>query len=80
MFLSIHTRENIQDIIKRISINQEITFQERIFVENHTKNSSSILAWLKRSIIQRRHGERNQENICGIIQSLALDGLEPENH
>ena len=23
---------------------------------------------------------QNQENICGIIQSLALDGLETENH
>tara|TARA_B100001287_G_C22175763_1_gene296812 strand:+ start:266 stop:448 length:183 start_codon:yes stop_codon:yes gene_type:complete len=38
------------------------------------------LAWLKRAIIQRRHGEQNQENFCRIIQSLALNSLEPENH
>ena len=80
MFLSIQNREKIQDIIRRISINQEITFQERIFVENHAKNSSSILAWLKRAISLRRHDEQNQESINGIIQSLALDGLNYEDH
>mgnify|MGYP004325477529 CR=1 FL=1 len=47
MFLSIQTKEKIQDIIMKISINQKITFQGRIFVENHTKNNSSILSWLK---------------------------------
>jgi len=57
MLLIIHTREKIQDIIKRISINQEIAFQERIFVENQVKINSSILAWLKRAISQSRHGE-----------------------
>ena len=65
-FLSIHTREKIEDIIKRISLNKEITFQEKIFVENHAKNSSSILPWFKREISQRSHGERSQESISGI--------------
>ena len=79
MFLSIHTREKIQDIIRRISTNEEITLKERIFVENHAKNSSSISAWLKRAISLRRHGDQNKKNLNGLIQSLALDGLELEN-
>ena len=37
MFLSIHTREKVQDIVKRISIYQKITFQERIFVKPYQK-------------------------------------------
>ena len=45
--------------------------RERIFVENHAKNSSSIFELLK------RHGD--QESINGVIQFLALDGLEFEN-
>ena len=28
----------------------------------------------------RRHGDQNKKNFNGIIQSLALDGLELENH
>ena len=79
MFLSIQTRKKIQDIIRRISINEEVTLQERIFVENHAKNSSSIWSWLKKAISLRRHGNQNQESINGLIQSLALDGLELEN-
>tara|TARA_Y100001978_G_scaffold66650_1_gene59823 strand:- start:129 stop:437 length:309 start_codon:yes stop_codon:yes gene_type:complete len=79
MFLSTQTREKIQDIIKRISINEEITLQERIFVKNHAKNSSSISACLKMANSIRRHGDQNQKSINGLIQSLALDGLELEN-
>ena len=79
MFLSIQTREKIQEIIRRISVNEDITLQERIFVENHAKNSSSIWTWLKRASSIRRHGEQNQESINGLIQSLGLDGLDPEN-
>ena len=79
MFLSIQTREKIQEIIRRISINEEVTLQERIFVENHAKNSSAIWTWLKRASSLRRHGKQNQESINGLIQSLTLDGLEREN-
>ena len=76
MFLSIQTREKIQDIIRRISINRAETMQERIFIGNHSKNSSSILAKLKRAISLRRHILQNRENINGIIQSLALYKIE----
>tara|TARA_B100000212_G_scaffold28320_1_gene18695 strand:- start:176 stop:484 length:309 start_codon:yes stop_codon:yes gene_type:complete len=79
MFLSIQTREKIQDIIRRISIKEEITLQERIFVETYAKNSSTIMASLKRASSLRRHGNQNQKSINGLIQSLALDGLELEN-
>ena len=80
MFLSIHTRVKIQDIFRRISINQEITFQERILFENHPKKSSSIFVWLTRTIGLKSHCEQNQQRINEIIQSLALDGLDYENH
>ena len=80
MFLSIQTREKIKEIIRRISLNEKVTLNERIFVENHAKKSSSIWTWLKRANSIRRHGEQKQESINGLIQSLGLDGLEHENH
>tara|TARA_Y100000589_G_C27049381_1_gene586621 strand:- start:191 stop:499 length:309 start_codon:yes stop_codon:yes gene_type:complete len=80
MFVSIQTREKIQEIIKRIAINEEVTLQERIFIENYAKNSSSIWNWLKKAISLRRHGDQNREEINGLIQTLGLDGLEDENH
>ena len=44
MIVSIQAREKIQDIIRRISINEELNLKERIFAKNHAKNSSSIVA------------------------------------
>ena len=35
--------------------------------------------WLKKASSLRRHDHQNQESINGLIQSLALDGLELEN-
>ena len=79
MLLSFKTREKIQEIIRRISINEKVTLQERIFVESHAKNSSSIFRWLKQANSLKRHGEQNQESINGLIQALGLDGLDQEN-
>ena len=80
MFLSFQTIFRIQEIIERISINEEITLRERIFVEKHAKNNSSIYASLKKANSLRRHGKQNPETINGLIQSLGLDGLDSENH
>ena len=44
------------------------------------QKSYSISAKLRRAISLRRHGEQNQESINGIIQSLALYGLENDSH
>ena len=80
MFLSNQTRIKIQEIIKRISLNEEVTLQERIFVEKHAKNSSSVWTWIKRANSLRRHGKQNPESINGLIQSLGLEGLDRESH
>ena len=74
------TRLKIKEVLKRISLNEEVSLQERIYVENHAKHSSTIWKWLKEANSLRRHGKQPQEGINGLIQSLCLDGLENENH
>ena len=80
MFLSNQTRLKIQEIIKRISTDKEVSLNERIFVEKHAKQSSTVWTWLKKANSLRRHGKPNQESLNGLIQSLGIDGLENENH
>ena len=80
MFLSNQTRIKIQEIIKRISTDKEVSLNERIFVEKHAKQSSTVWTWLKKANSLRRYGKQDQESINGLIQSLGLDGLEIENH
>ena len=79
IFISIQTIEKFKILLGKSLFNEKITFQERIFVQNYAKNNSSIWAFLKRASSIRRHGEQNQESINGLIQSLGLDGLDPEN-
>ena len=80
MFLSNQKRLKIQEIIKRISLDKEVSLNERIFVEKHAKSSSTIWTWLKKANSLRRYGKQDQESINGLIQSLGLDGLDRENH
>ena len=43
MLLSNQKRLKIQDIIKRISLDKEVSLKERIYVEKYAKHSSQYL-------------------------------------
>ena len=80
MFLSNQMRLRIQEIIRKISLDKEVSLKERILVEKYAKHNSTIWNWLKKANNIRRYGKQNQESLNGLIQSLGLDGLESENH
>ena len=80
MLLSNQKRLKIKDIIKRISLNKEISLNERIYVEKYAQHSSTISLWLKKAKSIRRHGEQNQDGINSLLQSLGIDALDKENH
>ena len=80
MLLSNQKRLKIQEIVKRISLNKEISLQERIYVEKYAKHSSIISLWLKKANSIRRHGVQSEGSINGLIQSLGIEGLDGENH
>jgi len=70
----------IKEIIRKISLDEEISLKERIYVEEYAKNSSLISFWLKKANSIRRHGEQNAESINGLMQSLGIDSLNGEDH
>ena len=80
MLLSNQKRLKIQDIIRRISLNKEVSLKERIYIEKYAKQSSIISLWLKKATSIRRHGVQRKGGINGLIQSLGIDGLDRENH
>ena len=80
MFLTNKTRLKIKEIIKRISSNETVTLEERIYLEKLAKHNSTIWTWLKKANSLRRYGKQNSDGINGLIQNLGLDGLENENH
>ena len=80
MILSNKKRLKIQRIIKRISIGQEISLEERIYVEKQAKCNTTISLWLKQANSLRRHGLQKEDSINSLLQSLGIDGLDKENH
>ncbi|MDC3119204.1 hypothetical protein OA503_06045 [Prochlorococcus sp. AH-716-K03] len=80
MLLSNQKRLKIKEIIRRISLDKEVSLEERIYVEKYAKHCSSISIWLKKANSIRRHGVQNAVSINGLLQSLGIDGLDEENH
>ena len=80
MLLSNQKRLKIQEIIRRISLDKEVSLEERIFIEKYAKHSSMISLWLRKANSIRRHGLQSKDSINGLLQSLGLDCLDRENH
>ena len=80
MLLSNQKRLKIQGIIKRILRDQEISLEERIYVEKFAQHNSTISLWLKTANNIRRNGEKSENGIDNLLQSLGIEGLDKENH
>ena len=80
MFLTNNSPLTIKDIIKRISLNEPVSLEERIYVEKFSKHDSTIWILPKEANGLRRYGKQKSDGINGLIQNLGLDGLETENH
>ena len=80
MLLSNQKRLKIQEIIRRISLDKEVSLEERIFIEKYEKHSSMISLWLRKANSIRRHGLQSKDSINGLLQSLGIDSLDRENH
>ncbi len=80
MFLSVHTREKVQHIIKRISINQAIKFQERIFIENHTKKQLFHFGLAKKSNYSKKAWRAKSREYQLDYSISRIDGLKPKNY
>ena len=80
MLLSNQKRLKIQEIIRRISLDKEVSLKERIYIEKYAKHSSLISLWLKKANSIRRHGLQSEGSIEGLLQSLGIDGLDIEDH
>ena len=66
MLLSTLNRLKIQEIVRRISFDKEVSLKERIYVEKYAKHSSTISLWLKKANSIRRHGRQSEDSINAV--------------
>ena len=80
MLLSNQKRLKIQEIMRRISLDKEVSLKERIYIEKYANHSPIISGWLKKANSIRRHGLQSEGDINGLLQSLGIDGLDEDSH
>ena len=80
MLLDNKKKLKIEEIVRKISLDKEVSLQERIYVEKYAKQNTTISLWLKKATSIRRYGAQSKGSINELIQSLGIDGLDGENH
>ena len=63
MFLTNKTRLKIRNILKRISLDEPVALEERIYVEKFAKHNSTIWTCLKKANSLRRYGKKKTDGI-----------------
>ena len=66
MFLTNKTRLKIKDIVKRIAEDEQVSLEERIYVEKFAKHNSTIWTWLKKANSLRRNGKQKSDGINAV--------------
>ena len=74
--LSTSTRIRIQEILKRIAMNKEVSLEERIYINKHASRDQNVSAWLRKaSYIQRNKSSSN--GIDELLNGLDLCSSDP---
>tara|TARA_X000000368_G_scaffold317018_1_gene254408 strand:+ start:253 stop:555 length:303 start_codon:yes stop_codon:yes gene_type:complete len=75
--LSTSSRLRIQEILTRIAQGNEVTLEERIYINKHASRNQNVSAWLRKA----SYRQRNQLNRNPIDELLTgLDLCSPDPH
>ena len=76
--LSTSTRVQIQEILIRMAKGNEVTLEERIYINKYASSNQNVAAWLRKaSNIQRNKGYTNP--IDELIDGLNLCSSDPHS-
>ena len=74
--LTTSSRLRIQSILSRIAIGNQVTLEERIYINKYAANNQNVSSWLRKaSRIQRQEKIKNQ--IDELLNGLDLSADEP---
>tara|TARA_B100000945_G_scaffold301212_1_gene283748 strand:- start:1027 stop:1335 length:309 start_codon:yes stop_codon:yes gene_type:complete len=74
------TRLHIQEILTRIAQGNEVTLEERIYINKYASRNQNVDAWLRKaSHIQRNKHNLNSNSIDELINGLDLCSSDPHS-
>ncbi len=76
--LSTSSRLRIQEILSRVAIGNQVTLEERIYVNKYAANNQNVSSWLRKaSLMQRKRPVYNQ--IDELLNGMDLAPEEPNS-
>ena len=76
--LTTSTRIRIQEILKRVSMGNQVTLEERIYINKHAKKNQNVSYWLKKALLIQRKAQTH-DPIDKLLNGLNLCSEEPHS-
>ena len=76
--LSTNSRLKIQNILNRLANNQEVTLQERIFINKFADRDQSVASWLRRAKKMQK-SSNSKDPIEDLINDLGIGSPDPHS-
>ena len=74
--LSTASRLRIQNILNRLAKNDDVTLQERIFINKFADRDQSVASWLRKAK-QLQNSQNSSDPIDSLINDLGIGSPEP---
>ena len=76
--LTTSSRLRIQEILTRLSMGNQVTLEERIYINKYAEKNQNVSSWLRKaSLMQRKKPTANQ--IDELLNGLDLSSDEPHS-
>jgi len=74
--LTTSSRLRIQEILKRLANNKEVTLQERIYINKYATRDQNVSAWLRKASFMQRN-KSSSDGIDELLNGLDLCSSDP---
>tara|TARA_Y100001968_G_C19205086_1_gene641897 strand:+ start:194 stop:496 length:303 start_codon:yes stop_codon:yes gene_type:complete len=76
--LTTSSRIRIQEILKRIAMEDEVTLEERIYISKYASRNQSVSCWLRRASNYQRNRLKSNA-IDELLNNLDLSSSDPQS-
>ena len=76
--LTTSSRVRIQEILSRLSKGDQVTLEERIYINKYAANNQNVSSWLRKALLIQRNENRSNP-IDQLLNGLDLSSEDPHS-
>ena len=77
--LTTSSRLRIQEILIRLSNGNQVTLEERIYINKYARKNQNVASWLKKATFMQRNLNVSNNPIDELLNGLDLNSDEPDS-